>query len=49
MSFTNSELLCSAICGKKFATLEEHAGFIKNGGCEKLIHELAGLKDPAFI
>lgn len=45
LAFTNSELLCHRICGKKFATLEEHTDFIKNGGCGKLIHELAGLKD----
>lgn len=42
MSFTHSELLCHNICGKKFATLEEHTDFIKNGGCEPLMHELAG-------
>ena len=44
-SITNSELLCHEICGKKFATLEEHGDFIKNGGCEELIRALAGLKD----
>jgi hypothetical protein len=48
-SITNSELLCHKICGKKFATLEEHTDFIKNGGCEKLICELAGFGDPAFM
>jgi hypothetical protein len=45
MSLTNSELVCQNICGRKFATLEEHTGFLGNGGCEQLIDRLALLKD----
>ncbi len=45
MSFTHSELRCRAICGKTFATLEEHTDYIQNGGCATLIHALAGVTD----
>ncbi len=38
---TNSEMECSTICGKRFATIDEHTEFIKNGGCSKLIEVLA--------
>jgi len=38
---TNSEVLCHKLCGKKFATLEEHSDFVKNGGCERIISVLA--------
>ena len=41
---TNSELLCSRICGRTFATLEEHSDYLRNGGCEKLMDVLAGLQ-----
>ena len=45
MSFTDSELLCHAISGKKFASLEEHTHFINNGGCKSLMDRLAGLAE----
>ncbi len=38
---TNYEMECSTICGKRFATIDEHTEFIKNGGCSKLIEVLA--------
>ena len=38
---TDYEMECSAICGKRFATIDEHTKFIKNGGCSKLIEVLA--------
>ena len=38
---TEYEMECSALCGRKFETIEEHAEFIKNGGCSKLINLLA--------
>jgi len=38
---TNSEMLCSKICNRSFATIEEHSNYIKNGGCSKLIEALA--------
>ena len=41
LSLTNSEMLCSKICGKKFKSVHEHSEFIKNGGCELLINKLA--------
>ncbi|WP_319503219.1 C-GCAxxG-C-C family protein [uncultured Draconibacterium sp.] len=36
------EVRCSKICGKTFATAEEHSEYIRNGGCEKLLNLLAG-------
>ena len=38
---TDFELQCDKICGKQFKSLEEHTDFVKNGGCSKLIQELA--------
>lgn len=38
---TGSEMLCSKICGQSFNSINEHADFVKNGGCEKLINTIA--------
>jgi uncharacterized membrane protein (UPF0136 family) len=38
---TDSEILCHKITGECFKTLGDHTKFIKNGGCDKLIHLLA--------
>jgi C_GCAxxG_C_C family probable redox protein len=38
---TDYTMECSAICGRRFATIGEHAEFINNGGCTKLIQVLA--------
>lgn len=38
---TDSEMLCTKICGKQFKSIEEHSEYIRNGGCEKLIDALA--------
>jgi hypothetical protein len=38
---TDSEILCHKISGRRFKTIDQHAEFIKNGGCHKLINELA--------
>ena len=38
---TGSEMLCSKICGQSFNSIEEHAAYVKNGGCQKLINVLA--------
>jgi C_GCAxxG_C_C family probable redox protein len=40
---TDSEMLCSRICGKQFKSIDEHSGYIRSGGCEKLIESLAKL------
>jgi hypothetical protein len=40
-SATDSEILCSKISGQYFKTLGDHAEFIKDGGCNKLISLLA--------
>ena len=40
---TDSEMLCSKICGKHIKTIDEHTEYIKNGGCGKLIDALAKL------
>lgn len=38
---TEYEMECHTITGKRFKTIDDHTKFIKNGGCEKLIHVLA--------
>jgi hypothetical protein len=38
---TGYEMECSKITGLRFKTIDEHTGFIKNGGCAKLINVLA--------
>lgn len=35
------EMECAKITGRRFKTLGEHAEFIRNGGCDKLIRALA--------
>ena len=39
-SATDSKILCHEISGQKFATIDDHTKFIKNGGCDKLINVL---------
>lgn len=41
LAATASEMECQQITGKRFKTIAEHAEFIKNGGCDKLLHLLA--------
>lgn len=38
---TDSEVLCSKICNKKFETIDEHSEYVKNGGCKNIIEALA--------
>jgi hypothetical protein len=38
---TDYEMECRTIAGKCFQTIAEHAEFMKNGGCDKLIQVLA--------
>jgi C_GCAxxG_C_C family probable redox protein len=38
---TDSEMLCSRICGKHIKSIDEHTEYIRNGGCGKLIDALA--------
>lgn len=40
---TDSEMLCSRICGRQFKSIDEHTEYIRNGGCGKLIDALAKL------
>jgi len=37
---TGGELLCHKLTGRHFETIDEHAEFISNGGCEKLMEVL---------
>lgn len=37
---TGGELLCEKLTGRTFETIEEHAEFIRDGGCEELIEML---------
>jgi len=38
---TDTTIECSAITGRHFANLDEHASYIKNGGCASLINILS--------
>lgn len=38
---SGSEILCQKITGRNFQTIDEHTGFIKCGGCSKLLEDLA--------
>lgn len=38
---TNGEMLCYNITGKRFNSIDDHAEFIKKGGCRKIIELLA--------
>ena len=40
-SATGSEILCPKISGQYFKSIGDHTEFIKNGGCNKLINEIA--------
>lgn len=42
---TGGELLCKKITGRTFETIEEHAEFIRNGGCKELMEVLAETED----
>jgi C_GCAxxG_C_C family probable redox protein len=37
---TGGELLCEKLTGRKFESIEEHAAFIRDGGCEELMEVL---------
>ncbi len=41
MECTDYEFECSAIAGRKFTDTDDHAGYLKDGGCAKLIEVLA--------
>ncbi|MCP4705219.1 MAG: C_GCAxxG_C_C family protein [candidate division Zixibacteria bacterium] len=41
LKHTNYEFECAKIVGRKFENVGDHAEFIKNGGCDKLIDTLA--------
>jgi hypothetical protein len=38
---TDYEIECSEMCQRNFNSLEEHSGYIKNGGCKQLIKILS--------
>jgi len=38
---TDSEIICSKICGKTFESVDDHSNYIKEGGCAKIIEALA--------
>ncbi|TKJ40491.1 hypothetical protein CEE37_09260 [candidate division LCP-89 bacterium B3_LCP] len=41
VKFTDFKFECSEIVGRRFENVDDHAKFIKNGGCDKLIDVLA--------
>jgi C_GCAxxG_C_C family probable redox protein len=40
---TGKEILCSKICKRSFASIDEHTDYVMHGGCKKLIDALAGV------
>jgi len=38
---TNCEFECSKIVGREFESVEDHAGYLRDGGCSEIIEELA--------
>ena len=40
-TLTNVNFDCRTICGKTFATPDEHSDYIVNGGCQNIINELS--------
>lgn len=38
---TDYEMMCDKLCGQRFASVDEHTEYLKNGGCKKLIAVLA--------
>jgi hypothetical protein len=41
MKSTDYEFECSKIVGRKFEDVNDHAGYLRNGGCEQIIEVLA--------
>jgi hypothetical protein len=39
---TDCEFECSKIVGRKFENVADHAGYLRDGGCAKIIEALAG-------
>lgn len=40
---TNGKMLCSEICVRKIASIEDHVDYLNGGGCSELINELAAI------
>lgn len=38
---TDSEFTCSAIVGRKFVDIDDHAAYLRDGGCSEIIEALA--------
>jgi len=43
---TEIEFECSAIAGRKFQDLNDHANYLRGGGCSKVIEALASIGKP---
>jgi hypothetical protein len=41
VKFTSGEFECSKIVGRKFESVDDHASYVRAGGCDKLINVLA--------
>lgn len=49
LNVTGSELLCRKICGRSFASLEEHSEFVRSGGCDEIIEALSKQKSSLSL
>ena len=45
IKYTDYKFECSEIVGRKFETVEEHAEYVKSGGCSELIEVIANEKE----
>jgi len=41
MKCTDNEFECSKIVGRRFENVDDHAGYLRDGGCSEIIEVLA--------
>lgn len=47
LGVTGQRLECADICGRRFASIEEHAAYLRGGGCAPVLETLATRAAPA--
>lgn len=40
---TGSEMVCSRICGRNFASVKDHSEYVREGGCKSLLNALSAV------
>jgi hypothetical protein len=46
---SDGEFECARIVGRKFANVNDYAGYVRDGGCSKIIEALAAVPAQAPI